>query len=59
MQYRDRVTPNPWLTLTLIPAVSGVSNAERLIELRDPLDATPNQRLYRIGTPGLSEPTVP
>lgn len=56
VQYRDRVTPDPWHTLALIPAVSGLSTAQRLIELRDPFGTPPDQRFYRIGTPGLSEP---
>jgi len=56
VQYRDRVTPDPWHTLALIPAVSGLSTAQRLIDLRDPFGTPPDQRFYRIGTPGLSEP---
>jgi len=56
VQYRDQITPDSWQTLALIPAVSGLSTAQRLIELRDPFGTTPDLRLYRIGTPGLSEP---
>ncbi len=53
---RDHPTLGFWETLARVPAVSGTSSAKRLIELSDPNDTPPNQRFYRVSTPGLSEP---
>jgi hypothetical protein len=53
--FRERSTFGPWEMLVRIPA-TGSSTGERVVELTDPASSTPNQRYYRLSTPGLSAP---